>query len=202
MFTNAKFISSSLAVKDAVTYRFSKAFRAENVKKTTLYISSLGIYEATLNEKRVGNFILAPGWTSAENRLQVQAYDVTSLLQADNRLTVTIADGFYNGMGFRSVQRKNPFFIASLRLEKTDGSVHQIVSDKSWEIWNSPVLQSGLYFGEVYDASLVPVNLSKTIGAKVGSSVSTSAASNNCFAIFSASALMPSSSVSISMHKF
>ncbi len=166
MFINAKFISSSLATEEPVTYRFSKLFSAENVKKATLYISALGIYEATLNEKRVGNFILAPGWTSAENRLQVQTYDVTNLLQQQNRLTVTLADGFYNGMGFRKVQKRNLFFIASLKLEKDDGTVQEIVTDKSWEIWSSPILQSGLYFGEVYDASLTPVNLSETIGAK------------------------------------
>lgn len=166
MFTNAKFISSSLAKRDGATYRFSKPFSAKNVKKATLFISSLGIYEAFLNEKRVGDFILAPGWTSAENRLQAQTYDVTDLLASENRLTVTIADGFYNGMGFRKAQRKDLFFIASLKLERADGSVQEIVSDESWEIWSSPVLQSGFYFGEIYDASASLENHTEREGAK------------------------------------
>lgn len=46
-----------------------------------LKITAIGCYVAQINGKRVGNFILAPGWTSYHSRLQVQEYDVTGLLE-------------------------------------------------------------------------------------------------------------------------
>lgn len=57
------------------------------VKKARLFITALGVYEAVLNDNRVGKFILAPGWTTYHKRLQYQEYDVTSLLQAAGSAT-------------------------------------------------------------------------------------------------------------------
>ena len=59
----------------------------------TLHITARGVYEATLNGRRVGDFIMAPGWTSYHNRLQVQSYDVTELLQEDNTLACIVLGG-------------------------------------------------------------------------------------------------------------
>lgn len=68
---------------------FQKKFSlSEKVKKAELVITSLGVYEAMLNGKRVGNFVMAPGWTSYQYRLQYQTYDVTEDLQKENELTV------------------------------------------------------------------------------------------------------------------
>jgi alpha-L-rhamnosidase len=71
------------------SYKFSKAcplFRKDfsvekEISEATLYITAKGVYEATLNGQRVGNFIMAPGWTSYHNRIQVQRYDVKPLLK-------------------------------------------------------------------------------------------------------------------------
>ena len=60
---------------------FRRAFATDRpIAKATLEITSLGVYEAELNGRRIGDFVLAPGWTSYASRLQVQTYDVTSLL--------------------------------------------------------------------------------------------------------------------------
>ena len=47
----------------APVYKKSFAVKAE-VKKAVLTVTAMGVYEAQLNGKRVGNFILAPGWTA------------------------------------------------------------------------------------------------------------------------------------------
>ena len=61
---------------------FRKMFAAEKaIKKAELEITALGIYEAEINGQRVSDYVLAPGWTSYDHRLQVQTYDVTALLQ-------------------------------------------------------------------------------------------------------------------------
>ena len=60
---------------------FRRRFLAEKeILSAALEITALGVYEAELNGRRVGDFVLAPGWTSYDHRLQVQTYDVTELL--------------------------------------------------------------------------------------------------------------------------
>ena len=69
-----------------------------NIKSARLYITALGLYEAELNGKRVGDQYLTPGWTSYDHRLQYQTYDVTSLVQNGvNAMGVTLGDGWYRG---------------------------------------------------------------------------------------------------------
>ena len=62
--SNAKWISA-YNVKEPEVPEFFRDFKVEKpVKKAELYISSLGVYETFINGSRVGNFLLAPGWTS------------------------------------------------------------------------------------------------------------------------------------------
>jgi len=59
-----------------------------------LYISALGLYEAFLDGRRVGDIELAPGYTQYRARVQYQAYDVTSLARPGRHvLAVLLADG-------------------------------------------------------------------------------------------------------------
>ena len=51
--------------------------------------------EAHLNGKRIGNFVLAPGWTSYYSRLQYQSYDITTDLAEQNTITVAVGKGWY-----------------------------------------------------------------------------------------------------------
>lgn len=76
----AKWIAPERDMGD-VCPSFTKTFFAKDVQKATLTISAMSVYEARLNGKRVGNYILAPGWTSYQTRLQYQEYDVSALLQ-------------------------------------------------------------------------------------------------------------------------
>lgn len=75
---------------------FRKDFSLEKeVSEATLYITARGVYEATLNGQRVGDFIMAPGWTSYHNRIQVQSYNVTPLMKKDNTLIPELAEGWF-----------------------------------------------------------------------------------------------------------
>ena len=54
---------------------FRKIFTCERpVREAFLEVTCDGVYEAVLNNSRVGQFILAPGWTQYSKRLQVQHY--------------------------------------------------------------------------------------------------------------------------------
>ena len=58
-----------------------KEFELEKeVKRATLYISGLGMYEAFINGQRVGEQVLAPAPTDYRRTVLYNAFDVTSLL--------------------------------------------------------------------------------------------------------------------------
>ncbi|CAN8106496.1 unnamed protein product [Discula destructiva] len=129
-----------------------------------LYMSSLGLYEACINGKRVGDHHMAPGWTSYHYRVQYQTYDVSRLLKpGKNVMTVEVAEGWYAGRllwvpGLRNLYGDKPAFIAQLEMHQPESSVVQIVSDNSWTCHRSPRLSSSIYNGEVYDAREVVPN--------------------------------------------
>ncbi|MBQ7656595.1 MAG: family 78 glycoside hydrolase catalytic domain [Clostridia bacterium] len=144
---------------------FRRAFDAEKtVEKATLEITALGVYEAALNGRRVGDFILAPGWTSYDHRLQVQTYDVTDLLQTKNDLRVTVGRGWFRSPmpGWMDSEDKRRRYaqpcglIARLTICYPDGSKTVIGTDESWAWAESPVRFSEIYDGERYDARIKP----------------------------------------------
>ncbi|MBR1584908.1 MAG: family 78 glycoside hydrolase catalytic domain, partial [Clostridia bacterium] len=144
---------------------FRRAFDAEQaVEQATLEITALGVYEAELNGRRVGDFVLAPGWTSYQHRLQVQTYDVKDLLQAENDLRVTVGRGWFSSpipgwMDSEDKQRRvhQPCgLIAHLTIRYADGSETVIQTDESWQWAEGPVRFSEIYDGETYDARIEP----------------------------------------------
>ena len=50
------------------------------VTRARLYATAHGVYEVELNGARVGDHVLAPGWTGYPHRLRYQTFDVTALL--------------------------------------------------------------------------------------------------------------------------
>ena len=126
-----------------------------------LYITSYGLYRCTINGIRVGADELTPGWTSYTDRLGYQTYDVAQLLlKGRNEIAVTLADGWYRGtLLWPPNQIQNTYgtslgCIAQLRMIDAKGSVATVVTDTSWRSGKSPVVSSGIYEGEAYDARL------------------------------------------------
>ena len=76
-----------------------RAFTVDQpVTSARLYVTALGLYEARLNGRRVGDGFLTPGWTDYTRRIAYQTYDVTGLLaEGENVLGAILADGWYAG---------------------------------------------------------------------------------------------------------
>jgi alpha-L-rhamnosidase len=132
---------------------------AGQVLSARLYVSSLGLYEAELNGRRVGDAVFTPGWTSYDKRIQYQTYDVTAQLQAGgNALGVTLGDGWYRGPLKWDVKRNNYgdrlALLAQLRIVYADGRTQIVGTDESWKASTGPILLSEIYLGERYDARL------------------------------------------------
>lgn len=136
----AKWISGNYRVNKKKRYPvdcFKKEFSARNVAKARLYITACGLYEAMINGKRVGNFVLAPGHTDYTKRIQLQAYDVTELLEnGENIITVELADGWYRGScgawGLRNQYGTQTKLYAQLEITDKSGNKAVIGTDQSW----------------------------------------------------------------------
>ncbi len=125
----------------------------------TLRISALGLYRAFINGRRVGSDLLTPGWTSYDDRIAFQAYDVTDLLKSGrNRIEVWLGDGWYRS---QLMWASNPIFNCwgdrtAAIAELSAGGAPLLTTDGSWKSGYTPVIRNGIYFGEDYDARIEP----------------------------------------------
>jgi alpha-L-rhamnosidase len=129
------------------------------VKSARAYVTSHGLYEMYLNGERVSNEVLTPGWTSYDDHIQYQTYDVTPLLrQGDNAAAVLLGDGWYRGnLGFsgqRNTYGTRLALLVQISVSFADGSSQVITSDGSWKSTTGPILMSDIYDGEIFDARL------------------------------------------------
>ncbi len=159
---NAQWISTAADYGDVCPVFRKKISLGDGMKSAELSITALGLYEAEINGSRIGNFAMAPGWTSYRKRLQVQKYDISELMQKENELRVTLGRGWC--VGRLAWEKKSGIFfsktalIASLRITYEDGRQEEISTGTDWESAQSGILKSEIYDGEIYDARIVPQN--------------------------------------------
>lgn len=75
MYAKSKWISGNYHVNKNKHYPidcFKKTFNVKDIVKARLYITSCGLYEVKINGHRVGDFVLAPGHTDYNKRIQLQ----------------------------------------------------------------------------------------------------------------------------------
>ena len=136
-------------------------FPGKEVESVQLQVTALGVYEAQLNGKRIGDYVLAPGWTSYETRHQYQCYDITELVEDRNRLEITVGKGWYRSPvpGWITEEGKAQRaaipagLIAEIKITFTDTTTAVIPTDETWQAAESRIRFSEIYDGEVYDAS-------------------------------------------------
>jgi len=137
---------------------FRKTFNtSKKIASATAFITSLGLYEAFINGKRVGDAYLTPGWTSYNKRLQYQLYDVTTLLiSGNNAIGVALGNGWYRGFigfsGQKNFYGKELALLAQIEIQYTDGTRETIVTDESWKSSTGSIVNSEIYNGETIDA--------------------------------------------------
>lgn len=129
------------------------------VESAYVCTTALGLYHFYINGKKIGADELTPGWTSYHKHLCYQTYDVTdALCQGENTLGAMLGAGWYKGkMGFlhfRNNYGEQTAFLMQLAIRYQDGREEVFVTDKSWQGFDSPVLFSEIYDGEIYDARM------------------------------------------------
>ncbi|MCD8067830.1 MAG: glycoside hydrolase family 3 C-terminal domain-containing protein [Lachnospiraceae bacterium] len=168
---------------------FRKKFTAP-AGTARLYMTACGLYEAVINGKRVGSFVMAPGHTDYRKRVFYQTYDVTGLLRAgENTIEIQLADGWYRGScgawGLRNQYGIETKVIAQLEV---DGKA-VLCTDDTWDWSNDgPVRLADNQDGEIYDARRTPTYSGK---AKETTHNVVPAASNNVPVVERACAHVP-----------
>ena len=141
---------------------FQKKFALHGeIVKARLYATARGVYDVTINGHRVEDFILAPGATDYRKRIQVQTYDVTPLLQAENTVELRLGDGWYRGSvaayGVTNVYGRQTSVLAQLEVVFADGNTQTIATDADWRWSNDgPLRFADLKDGELFDARRQP----------------------------------------------
>ncbi|WP_295122507.1 family 78 glycoside hydrolase catalytic domain [uncultured Chitinophaga sp.] len=160
----------------AITYPapfFRKDFTVKKeIKQAIVYVSGLGFYELFINGKKVGDQVLAPAVSNYDKRqlknllypyddqstqrVYYNTFDITSsIIPQNNALGIILGDGWYNQRD-RTVEGKMwydvPKLIFQMEITYTDGTSDLIVSDNKWKTSNGPLLKSGIFTGEKYDA--------------------------------------------------
>ena len=181
----AKWISGSYRVNKKKRYPadcFRKQFTLGKVARARLYATACGIYEARINGRRVGDFVLAPGITDYNKRIQYQTYDVTDLLlEGENSIEAILADGWYRGScgawGRRNQYGKQTKLWMQLEVTLTSGEIFTVITDESFDWSNDGSVRfADNKDGEIYDARLKP---SYNCKAKLSKHSVTPSASNN-----------------------
>ncbi|MEY2242058.1 glycoside hydrolase family 78 protein [Streptomyces sp. BF23-18] len=130
------------------------------IARARLYITAHGLYVAELNGERVGDDVLAPGWTSYHHRLRYQTYDVTGQVHAgENAIGVQVADGWWRGRvgfvpGWRDTYGGSLGLLAQLEIDYADGRRQVIPTDEAWRSSTGPIRSADLYEGETHDATM------------------------------------------------
>lgn len=140
---------------------FEKEFTLdETVHSARIYICGLGVYEATINGNKIGDEYLAPGFNDYDNWMQYQTYDITEMLVSGvNKVSVACGDGWYKGtLGFRggidNIYGDRYKLLAELIIELPNNKTRKVVTDSSWNVINSEIVESGIYSGEIIDLTI------------------------------------------------
>lgn len=152
--------SENLSNENSILYR--KSFTtSKKIQKATVYASGVGAYTIYVNDKRLGDEHLSPGWTTFEKKVQYQVYDATLILnEGENVIGIVVSkfwDELENAKIVSSLQ-----FILQMKIDYTDGSSEWVITDKLWKLHSSPIFESSYKGGEKYNANFEIENWNNT----------------------------------------
>ena len=136
------------------------------VARARAYMVGLGLYELYLNGEKQGDECLLPGFHAYDSWLQYQTFAL-DLREGSNRFEVMLGDGWYKG-NFGLAKRYENYgdrlaAIAEIHIWYQDGTEAVVGTDETWRARRSPVVETGIYCGEVCDATL---DTSEVFGVK------------------------------------
>ncbi|MFI6520316.1 family 78 glycoside hydrolase catalytic domain [Spirillospora sp. NPDC050679] len=128
----------------------------KTVASARVYASAHGVYELSLNGRKVGDQFLAPGYTEYAKRVQSQTYDVTDLVRAGaNGFGAKLGDGWWAGkigLAGKGQYGTDLAVVARLKITYNDRSVQWVDTGSDWKWAPGPYAATDNQLGETYDA--------------------------------------------------
>ncbi len=145
---------------------FATNFEADDVASARLYVTGLGVYNASINGEPVSEDLLEPANTFHAKRVPYATYDVTSLLdEGDNSLGLEVGNGIFNVFNVPSAPTRYvktasghgaPRVMGQLEITDKSGKVTTVATDagaeSSWRTTLGEVTFTSWYGGEDVDA--------------------------------------------------
>ena len=154
--TNAGSTGENRADVPPVPYLRHEFACEKPVKRATLYASALGLFEMSLNGKRVGKDYFTPGDVDFRKRTYYLTYDVSDVIrQGSNAWGVLLGEGWYASYlafsGRREWYGGKPCFLGQLVIEYEDGTRQTIGTDKEWKAAYGVILDADMLMGYTAD---------------------------------------------------
>lgn len=132
----------------------------KKVAGARLYAAARGIYECSINGRRVGEEYFAPGASQYDRHLMYQTYDVTDFLtEGENGIGCILASGWWSDSSTFRLDNYNYWgdqmsFLGRLAVRYEDGTREVFVTDAdNWQYYGEgPYRYAGFFNGEQYDA--------------------------------------------------
>ena len=132
------------------------------LRRAMVFVCGLGQFELSANGKKVGEDLLAPGWTQYKKTCLYDTLDLTAQLhRGQNAVGIILGNGMYRITPdkVRYVKFTQSFgplqAIAQIRLDYADGTSEIIGTDSQWQAGPSPITFNNIFAGEDFDARLV-----------------------------------------------
>lgn len=147
--------AASSEAAESVSYLRKMVSVPPGFTSARLYITAMGLYEASINGQRVGQDVLAPGFTDHRKRTLVQRHDVSALVTpGENVVAAIVAGGWCTarlGGTPGNCGVEPPRVRVALEITHPDG--YQVLqSDHTWKYRDGPIRAAHIYRGEAYDA--------------------------------------------------
>lgn len=129
----------------------------KNVKSARVYAYGLGLYEAYMNDEKLGDEYLMPGYHSYDLMMEYQTFDVTDKIhKGENKVSFILGDGWYKGRfvfegGYENIYGEHKCVIAELHITYEDGTTEVIYTDNSYKARETAIKANNIYDGEIID---------------------------------------------------
>lgn len=140
-----------------VIYTYAFAPKGE-IRTAVLNVTVCGVYNAYIDGVKLGENVLAPGYTSFYKHHLYQTYDITERLSDKSVLTFEVGKGWYGSrVTHNAFDHSNDLaLIAQLDVEYENGECETVVSDGIWQCGRGKVTFSDIYDGECCDGRIIP----------------------------------------------
>ena len=154
--SQGRWISGDSAAPEKPAPVLERRFVLERpARRAELRLAVAGWHELSVNGRRVGDEVLSPVTCQPDERLSSVSRDVAAFLKkGENVISVLLGNGWFNCFtkevwGFSSARwMAAPMICGELEI---DGRV-VLVTDGTWQAYDSPIVFNALRNGERYDA--------------------------------------------------